>query len=110
MQEQFISEAITPVPGTTDTRGMSRGEPGLPERFTWRDQEYEVAEVTSQWKDTGGCHHGSAERYVRKHWFEIRTTDGTEMRIYFERQPRRGQTKQRWWLQAVTTPGRQGQA
>ncbi len=105
MQEQLIAEAITPVPGTMDTGGMARGEPGLPMRFTWRGKEYAVAEVLRRWKETGPCHHGSGERYVRKHWFELRTGDGCVMKLYFERQPRSAREKhKRWWLHTVMPP------
>jgi hypothetical protein len=41
--EEFVSEAIVPVAGTFDAGAMSRGEPGLPARFTWRDKIYTVA-------------------------------------------------------------------
>ncbi|MBT7300722.1 MAG: cytoplasmic protein, partial [Victivallales bacterium] len=47
------------------------------------------------------CHHGSSEQYVRRHWFRVETTDGSEMRIYFDRQPRPGANKKRWWLATV---------
>jgi len=99
--KQFVSEPITPVGGVFDTAAMSAGEPGLPARFRWRDTEYEVAVVTKTWKTAGDCRHGSGERYVRRHWFSIRTTDGTNMEIYFDRQPRARQAKQRWWLAAI---------
>ena len=45
MKDEFVSEPIKPVEGTFDTGGMTRGEPGLPGRFIWRDKEYIVAEV-----------------------------------------------------------------
>ena len=37
-REEFVSEAIQPVVGTTDTAGMARGGPGLPRRFVWRGE------------------------------------------------------------------------
>ncbi len=86
--KEFISEAITPVGGSFDTSGMAAGEPGLPARFVWRGGEYEVARVVDKWKTTGACRHGSGEQYVRKHWFRVQLTDGTEMEIYFDRQAR----------------------
>jgi len=104
-QEQLIAEAITPVRGTMAAAGMARGEPGLPMRFAWRGREYAVAEVLGRWKETGPCHHGSGERYVRKHWFEFRTEDGCVMKVYFERQPRSAREKhKRWWLHTVVPP------
>ena len=101
--EQLVSEPLKPVPGTMDVSAMTRGEPGLPRKFVWRGKEYEVAEIVEKWKDTGPCWSGSGERYVRKHWFRLRTTDGSVMKIYFERQARsKAEAKKRWWLHSVT--------
>ena len=102
MAEKFVSEAIEPVPGTADNAAMVRGEPGLPGRFTWRDHEYEIAGVCEVWKESGPCRSGSAEQYLRKHWFKIETTEGQTMTLYFERQARsRRQNKARWWLYTI---------
>ncbi len=102
MAENFISEIIKPVEGTFDTSAMTRGEPGLPKKFTWREKEYEVAEVLAVWKETGPCKSGSDEQYLRKHWYKIKTTDNSVMTLYFERQARsKGQSKARWWLYTI---------
>ena len=93
MDERFIGEPIRPVPAAMDTRRMARGEPGLPLRFTWRGREYRIEVVLGCWKETGPCRSASDERYVRKHWFRVRTADGTEMKIYFERQARSGRAQ-----------------
>jgi len=99
MAEEFVSEPIQPVAGTFDTTGMTRGEPGLPQRFVWRDQEYTVAAVLEVWKEDGPCRHGSGEQYLRKHWFKIATAQGPRMTLCFERQARsKRQSKMRWWL------------
>ena len=97
--EEFVSELIRPVEGTFDTAGMTRGEPGLPGRFVWRGKEYAIAEVLEKWKELGPCKSGNSEKYLRKHWFKIKCSDGLEMTIYFERQPRgKRESKKRWWL------------
>ena len=102
MPDEFVSESITPVEGTFDTAGMTRGEPGRPAQFTWRDKEYTVAKLLEKWKQSGPCKSGSNEMYLRKHWFKVKCTDGTEMTIYFQRQPRsKKQNKKRWWLYTV---------
>ena len=104
MPDQFICEPIKPVIGTMDTRPMTRGEPGLPKKFIWRGEEYMVADVLETWKETSPCRSGSPERYVRKHWFRIRTSDGREMKLTFERQSRSSQqSKTRWWLYSEST-------
>jgi phosphoribosylglycinamide formyltransferase-1 len=102
--KEFVSELIVPVEGAFDTAAMATGEPGLPRRFRWRDEEYQVAEVLEKRKTTGPCSHGSGERYVRKHWFRVLMADGTEMEIYFDRQARTREVKRRWWLATVIRP------
>lgn len=99
---KFVSEAIKPVDSSFDTSAMLSGAPGLPQKFTWRKKAYTVATVVKSWTSTGPCTHGSEEQYVRKHWYMIRTEDGAEMRIYFERKPRAGQNKKRWWLASIS--------
>ncbi len=80
---------------------MLSGAPGLPRKFTWRKKEYTVAEVLKSWTSTAPCTHGGTEQYVNKHWYMLRTEDGSEMQIYFERKPRAGQSKKRWWLASI---------
>ena len=98
MAEEFISETIEPVGETFDAARMSAGEPGVPRQFRWRSRTVQIAQVVRAWRETGPCHHGSGERYVRKHWFEVLTDSGDTMTIYFERQPRSRNKKTRWWL------------
>lgn len=99
--KEFVSEPITPASASFDTSSMAAGEPGLPARFTWRDTQYEVARVLGKWKTTGPCKHASGEQYVRRHWFRVETTDGTQMELYFDRQPRSRHRLQRWWLATI---------
>jgi hypothetical protein len=103
MDETFIGEALTPVAGSFDATGTSRGEPALPGKFLWRGREYAVAEVLDKSKGYGPC--PSGEIYLRKHRYTVRTADGTVMRIYFERHGRTPRSRTRWWLQAVLQTG-----
>lgn len=96
--EEFISEAITPAPGTADVRAMGRGEPGLPRRFTWRDHEYAVVETLMTWK-TSAREGGVGELYLRRHWYKVLTACGDRMTLYCERQARsRARRKVRWFI------------
>jgi len=100
--EEFVSEPIKPVAGTFDAGGMTRGEPGLPQRFVWRDKEYTLAAVLEVWKEDGPCRSGGGEMYLRKHWYKIQTEQGPRMTIYFERQARsKRHSKARWWLYTI---------
>ena len=102
MAEEFVSEQAVPVAGSADTSAMTRGEPGLPSGFEWRGELHEVAEVLEAWKESGACRSGGSERYLRKHWWRIRTVRGLVMTIYFERQARaKRQGKARWWVYTV---------
>jgi hypothetical protein len=104
MVEEFISEAIQPVRETLDTSRMATGEPGLPRQFRWRSEIVCVTGVLKTWRETGPCHHGSGDQYVRKHWFEVSTNPGVNMLIYFERQARSAKNKKRWWLFSIERP------
>ena len=73
MSGRLISESIKPVTQTADTSRMAIGEPGLPREFVWRGQTVTVRAVLRSWRETGKCHHGSREMYVRKHWYEVVT-------------------------------------
>jgi phosphoribosylglycinamide formyltransferase-1 len=105
MSERFISEAITPLSRSADTQRMATGEPGLPREFVWRGKRVAVTAVLRSWRETGKCRHGSPERYVRRHWYEVATASEGTMKIYFERQPRRGGAGARWWVYSVREPG-----
>ena len=102
MGEEFVSETIKPLEGSFNAAAMTRGEPGLPSRFLWRQTEYTIAEVLETWKETGPCRNGSNEFYLRKHWYKIKTADNIIMTLYFERQARsKTQSKARWWLYTI---------
>jgi hypothetical protein len=101
MPERLISEAIKPVTETADTSRMAIGEPGLPHKFVWRGRTVTVRAVLRSWRETGRCHHGSPEIYVRKHWYEVDTTSDGIMKLYFDRQPRGSKKGARWWLFSV---------
>jgi len=103
-RKRFISEAITPVETSFESSCMSAGEPGLPLRFVWRGAEYQVTRVVDKWKTTGPCSHGSGEQYVRRHWYRVQVAAAVQMDIYFDRQPRFGNKRRRWWLAAIHEP------
>ena len=103
MPVSFLSEPIVPVDASFDTGGMAMGEPGLPRIFLWREKEFEVAEILERWKEHGDCRNGSGERYVRKHGYRVRTTEGMVFRLYFQRSVGRGKLsgRARWWVYSI---------
>ena len=103
---QLISEEIGPAPGTFDVADMGRGLPGLPAEFTWRSRPYRLAALLDKWKASGpevGRLHG--QRYLRRHYFRVRTTDGQTMVIYCQRHiASRSRAKARWCLYTIEEP------
>jgi phosphoribosylglycinamide formyltransferase-1 len=104
MKDTFVGEAITPEDMSFSVSPMAAGKPGLPWKFSWKGRTFSVLEVLEEWKETGDCRHGSGERYVRKHWFRVKTTEDLEMRIYFERQGR-SSGGSRWRLYSIRSTG-----
>lgn len=103
MTEEFIGELLVPVRGRAGAHPAPIGAPQLPGKFLWREEEVGVADVLGAWKETSPCKSGSPERYLRRHWFKIKTTGGDTMTLYFERQARSSRDrKKRWWLYALS--------
>ena len=107
-EREYISEAITPDPGTADTFAMARGLAGLPSGFTWRGQHYKLGSILKQWKcSEPEGHRQGAERYYRKHYFQVRVDSGQTMTLYVVRHTKSGEPpKRRWWLFTIDQPER----
>jgi len=105
MQAHFIGEEIHPLAEEFDYSASAPGEPAIPRKFKWRQEIIEIRLILRKWKSSSGCRHGSRDRYVRKHWYEIRTTDNRVMTIYFDRQFQNPHgRKRRWWLLSMMAP------
>ncbi len=80
---------------------MSRGEPGLPAGFVWRDREYRVIRVVRRWKQLGP-ETGSKELYLRRHYAEMVMDDSSTWIVYCLRQPHgAGGTGGRWFVYSI---------
>lgn len=97
---EFISDPIEPHGGDFDTAAMARGEPGLPSEFKWRGEVYGVAERLRGWKESGRERgRAKGEIYLRRHYYELRMTDGSVWTVYFIRQPSSSRaSRNRWFL------------
>ena len=97
---QFIGEKIE-CAGGFDVSAMARGEPGVPSAVIWRGQRFDIARVISSARRMG---EDRGDRYVRRHYYDVETTDALRLSLYFERNPSsRGHVKA-WWLHTLTVP------
>lgn len=97
----FVSEPLIPF-GGFETSRMAQGEPGVPAGFRWRKQDYHVKAVRASGRNWGDCTHGSGERYVRRHTYEVLTEEGLTFRISFQRTFGKSPvSRHRWWIHGV---------
>ncbi len=89
----FVGEAVVPAATHVATPALDRGEPPLPDAFTWRGEALCVATVRRSWRSTT-MDRGDA--YLARHWFELDLIDGRSAVVYFDRKAKRGAA--RWWL------------
>lgn len=100
---ELISEAVEPGGGWLSVDGMGRGEPGVPEQLTWRGRQTQVAECVRTWRKFGP--EPTGELYLRRHYFELRMSDGGTWIVYCLRQAgRAGAAARRWYLERVIAP------
>ena len=100
----FVSEHITPEPGSFDPKLMSTGLAALPGAFTWRGRRYEVVECLEHHKQSGAeGHTAGGERYLRRQVFTVELDTGQRATLYIERQARGGggAARQRWFLYTI---------
>ena len=103
VMSEFVGEAIEAGSVTFDTEAMSRGEPGLPNGFRWRGEDYDIVGLMDRWKGTSreGARAGG-EVYLRRHYYKLGMSDGSVWTVYFVRQaPRSGRPMRRWFLYTV---------
>ena len=94
MDRELIGEPIEPDLTSFDRGAAAAGEPALPWRFLWRGRAYEVTGVTRRWKTTNDGPYHQGDVYVRRHYAELTTACGEQMRVYGER----GGRAARWFL------------
>ncbi|NNM25965.1 MAG: hypothetical protein HKO59_08265 [Phycisphaerales bacterium] len=99
---EFISEPITPDPGSFATAGMVQGLAGMPTGFTWRGDHYGIIECLEHSKRSAReGHTAGGELYLRRQEFLVRLDDGRRATLYVERQAR-GRSRQRWFLYTIS--------
>ena len=91
---ELISEPLEPDPTAFSRDGVPAGAPAWPLRFTWRARVYEIETIERTWKTTNASPYTTGDIYVRRHYADVRTACGAQLRIYADRSGRRG----RWMV------------
>ena len=98
MSVRFVSEPLHAADAEYVTSpALSQGEPPLPRRFRWRNEEIEIDEISGTRRSTKD---DRGDTYLAKHWYEARLADGRDAVIYFDRKVKRGTA--RWWLYSIS--------
>ena len=97
MSVRFVSEPLRAGETFLASAALSQGEPPLPCRFHWRDEEIVVGEIVATRRSTKD---DRGDTYLARHWYDVRLADGREATIYFDRKARRGTP--RWWLYSIS--------
>jgi hypothetical protein len=92
----FVGQSIAPAGDGFITPASGR-EPPVPRAFRWNDRTFDVSAVLRSWRSTKT---DRGDAYLKRHWFELETTSGERLEVYFDRESRRGAP--RWWLYSLT--------
>ena len=102
-EQQFVSEPITPEPGTFSAGPMAAGLASLPGAFEWRNRRYRIIECLEHGKQSTADPRG--EVYLRRQVFVVRLDSGQLATLYVLRQPPRGASpraaRRRWFLYSI---------
>lgn len=101
-----------------DTSPVREKSPHCPDRFTWRDELFTIAEVLEEWIDyrrrgrmarnMAPAHLASASRLgswgVGRYYFRVRTSSGRIFELYYDRAPEDvDDRKGNWFLMGERT-------
>jgi hypothetical protein len=93
---KFVGQSIAAA-GDGLITPASGSEPPVPRAFRWKGRTFDVSAVLRSWRTTRT---DRGDVYLKRHWFELETTSGEKLEVYFDREARRGAP--RWWLYSLT--------
>jgi hypothetical protein len=108
-EKKFIDE---PIQVGYQKEPLLKKVPVCPDSFTWRENEYRVAKLISQWSDLARrglrsknmrpAHLDRAEKMgswgVGRFFFEVTTADNRQFVLYYDRTPRKGDEGCGQWI------------
>jgi hypothetical protein len=92
---KFVSRPILPTAEGFLT-ASSGGDPPVPRAFLWDGRTLAIAAVLRSWRSTKT---DRGDVYLKRHWFELRTSSGQTIEVYYDREARRGTPQ--WWLYVI---------
>jgi hypothetical protein len=92
---KFVSRPLVPS-GDAFVTPASGSEPPVPCAFMWGDRMLTIRTVVRTWR-SGKTDRG--DTYLKRHWFELRTTCGNTIEVYYDREVKRGAAQ--WWLYVI---------
>jgi len=94
----FVSRPIAPA-GDGFITEASGGEPPVPRAFIWDGRTLVIAAVLRSWRSSKT---DRGDKYLKRHWFELETSDGATIEVYYDRESRRGASP--WHLYTIKLP------
>ena len=92
---RFVSRPITPA-GDGFLTEANGGAPPVPRAFIWDGRTLTIAAVLRSWRSSKT---DRGDKYLKRHWFELETSDSATIEVYYDRESRRGSPP--WWLYAI---------
>jgi Family of unknown function (DUF6504) len=90
---RFASAPLTPA-GEGFITTADGSAPPVPSAFSWKEGEFRIVAVLRSWRSTKT---DRSDTYLKRHWFELQTTSGAKIVVYYDREARRN----RWWLYTI---------
>jgi hypothetical protein len=95
---KFVSRPIAPA-GDGFITEASGSEPPVPRAFIWDGGTLAITAVLRSWRSSKT---DRGDNYLKRHWFELETSDGATIEVYYDRESRRGSSP--WWLYTIQLP------
>jgi hypothetical protein len=92
---KFVGRPIVPT-GEDFVTSTGGREPPVPRAFLFDGSTLAIDAVLRSWRSTKS---DRGDAYLKRHWFELRTTGGQRIEVYYDREARRGAPH--WWLYAI---------
>lgn len=106
---RFINEAITPK---FDTPPIYEKKPGCPDQFIWRDEEFQIVTILSEWHDykrrgrmARNMRPGNASAAeqrgswgVGQDYYRVETDKNRIFEIYYDRAPKDSDRRKGEWF------------